>query len=64
MPMKFEPTRKVLVNRKAKKYKTVHSYMHTTATDKIMEAFESAKTKPKHRVKYRNELVRRGVLHG
>ena len=40
MPMKFEPTRKVLVNRKAKKYKTVHSYMHTTATDKIMEAFD------------------------
>ena len=46
MPMKFEPTRKILVDRKSKRYKTVHSYMHTTSTDKVMEAYESDKTKP------------------
>ena len=38
--------------------------MHTTSTDKVMEAYESDRTKPKHRIKYRNELVKRGVLHG
>ena len=64
MPIKFEPTRKILVDRKSKRYKTVHSNMHTTSTDKVMEAYESDKTKPKHRIKYRNELVKRGVLHG
>ena len=45
--MKFEPTRKILVNRQAKIYKTVHSYMHNTTTDKIMEAYNNANTKPK-----------------
>jgi hypothetical protein len=63
MPMKFEPTRKILVNRQAKIYKTVHSYMHNTSTDKIMEAYNNANTKPKLKVKYRNELVRRGALN-
>ena len=64
MPMKFKETVKVLVNRQAKTYRTVHSYMHNTSTDKIQEAYDNANTKPKHRQKYRNELVRRGALNG
>ncbi len=64
MPMKFKETVKVLVNRQAKTYRTVNSYMHNTSTDKIQEAYDNANTKPKHRQKYRNELVRRGALNG
>ena len=60
MPAKFKESSKILVNRDAKKYKTVHHYLHATSTDTIVEAVLNNNTKPKHKQKYRNELVRRG----
>lgn len=60
MPIKFKESAKVVVNRAAKKYKTVHYYMHNTTLDDLTSAFESSNTTPKRKQKIRNELVRRG----
>ncbi len=60
MPAKFKPSEKILVNRQAKIYKTVHHYMRNTSTDELVEALLKSNTRPKDAHKYRNELVRRG----
>lgn len=60
MPIKFKESAKVLINRAAKKYKTVHYYMHNTTLDDLTSALESDSTTPKRKQKIRNELVRRG----
>lgn len=60
MPAKFKESTKVLVNREAKKYKTVHYFMHATKTEELVSALERG-TKPKRMQAIRNELVRRKV---
>lgn len=60
MPAKFKESQKILVDRQAKKYKTVHYYLRNTSTDELVEAVLKSSTRPKDRQKYKNELVRRG----
>jgi hypothetical protein len=42
-----------------KKYK--HYYLKNTSQQELLDAINSDRTKPKHKAKFRNELVRRGV---
>ena len=60
MPAKFKESAKVLVNREAKKYKTINYFMHATTTKELVSAYES-NTTPKRKQAIRNELVRRKV---
>lgn len=60
MPAKFKPSEKILIDRRAKKYKTINYYLHNTPEETLVEAVLSDRTKPKHKQKYKNELVRRG----
>ena len=62
MPAKFKESSKVLVSRATGKYKTVNYYLKNTSTEELLEAIEKSHTKPKHKQKYRNELVRRNAL--
>ena len=61
MPVKFKETSRILVDRAAKKYKTVHYYMHTTSTKELVEYMNSSNALPKTKQKVSNELVKRGV---
>lgn len=63
MPAKFKPSEKILVNRAEKKYKTIHYYLRNTSTEELEKALENSNTRPKDKQKYRNELVRRGVMN-
>ena len=69
MPAKFKPSERV-VNRvrgqkmntgsgKAKKYK--HYYLKGTPKAELFTEINSPRTKPKKRIQYINELVRRGI---
>ena len=60
MPVKFKESEGLYRNRK--KVGQKHYYMHTTSTEEIMQAYENDNTKPKLKNKYKNELVKRGVL--
>ena len=60
MPAKFKESAKVLVNREAKKYKTINYFMHATTLQELLSALES-NTTPKRKQAIRNELVRRKV---
>ena len=60
MPAKFKESENRIVNRR--KVGMKHYYMHNTSTEELLKAYESDNTKPKHKHKYRNELVKRGVL--
>jgi hypothetical protein len=64
MPVKFKESSSVLVDRQAKKYKKINYYLHATPTETIVKAIEDGNAKPKHKQKWRNELVRRGVMNG
>ena len=57
--MKFKPSTKVLIDRRSKKYRVEHHYMHTTSTDVLLKEYDRAI--PKMKQKIRNELVRRKV---
>lgn len=69
MPAKFKPSERVMnfargqrmntASGKNKKYK--HYYLKNTSKEELFDAINSSRTKPKHRQKYLNELVRRGV---
>ena len=61
MPAKFKESAKIMVDRQAKKYRTVHYYLKNTPTQEIVEAVCNSNTKRKHVQKYTNELTRRGV---
>ena len=61
MPAKFKESTKILVNREAKKYKTVNHYMHATTLSELVSAYENTSTTPKRKQAIRNELVRRKV---
>ncbi len=59
MPVKFkESTARIGKNRK--KVGMVHYYLKNTPTDELVEAVLKSSTRPKHKQKYRNELVKRG----
>jgi len=60
MPAKFKESEGLYRNRK--KVGMKHYYLHTTTTEELLKAFESDSTKPKHKNKFKNELVKRGVL--
>ena len=60
MPAKFKESSAKIVNRR--KVGMNHYYMHTTSTEELVKAYENDNTKPKHKQKYRNELVKRKVL--
>jgi len=60
MPVKFKESENRIVNRKVVGKK--HFYLRNTSTDDLLEALEKDSTKPKHKHKYRNELIKRGVL--
>jgi|TARA_R110002167_G_scaffold1741_2_gene8389 hypothetical protein len=62
MPAKFKPSEQILVDRQAKKYKTVNYFMHATTTKELLAAYENSNTKPKNKQNIRNELVKRKVL--
>jgi hypothetical protein len=61
MPAKFKESVKVVVDRQSRKMKTVHYYLKNTPTQQIVDALENSNTQPKHKQKFRNELLRRGV---
>jgi hypothetical protein len=61
MPAKFKESVKVLVNRDAKKYKTINYFMHATTTKELVSAYDSTSTTPKRKQAIRNELIRRRV---
>ena len=48
----------LIVNRR--KVGMVHHYMHTYGSDVLVGALENSNTKPKHKQKINNELVKRG----
>jgi hypothetical protein len=69
MPAKFKPS-ELIVNRvrgqrmntassKNKKYQNY--WLKNTAKQELFDAINSSRTKPKHKQKFRNELVRRGI---
>ena len=60
MPAKFKGSENRIVNRKIVGKR--HFYLHATSTDEIVKAYENDNTKPKLKNKYKNELVKRGVL--
>ena len=62
MPAKFKESESILVDRQAKKYKTVNYFMHATTTKELLAAYENSNTMPKRKQRIRNELVKRKVL--
>ena len=44
---------------KNKRFK--HYYLKCTSKEELFDAVNSSRTKPKHKQKYLNELVRRGI---
>lgn len=69
MPAKFKPSERI-VNRvrgqrmntaSAKNKRFKHYYLKCTSKEELFDAINSSRTKPKHKQKYLNELVRRGV---
>jgi hypothetical protein len=46
-------------SQKCKEYK--HFYLKQTPKEELFTAINSPRTKPKHRVKFLNELTRRGI---
>jgi hypothetical protein len=58
MPMKYKEDIETK-DRKTLKVTTQRFYMHTLSTPSLWEEFEKCRT-PKVKVKFRNELVKRG----
>ena len=69
MPAKFKPSDRVYAKNargarmstqpRVKKWQ--HHYLKNQSVQTLLDAINSSRTKPKHRAKYRNELVRRGI---
>ena len=69
MPAKFKPSERI-VNRvrgqrmntaSAKNKRFKHYYLKCTSKEELFDAVNSSRTKPKHKQKYLNKLVRRGI---
>jgi hypothetical protein len=58
MPIKYKEDSEVK-DRTTGKVKTTRYYMHALPTPSLLEEFEKCRT-PKLKVKFRNELVKRG----
>ena len=69
MPAKFKPSERIVnrvrgqrMNTASSKNKKYQNYwLKNTAKQELFEAINSSRTKPKHRQKFVNELVRRGI---
>ena len=69
MPAKFKPSERVVnkvrgqrMNTASSKNKKSQNYwLKNTAKQELFAAINSSRTKPKHKQKFRNELVRRGI---
>jgi|TARA_R110000822_G_scaffold64283_2_gene157855 hypothetical protein len=69
MPAKFKPSERVVnkvrgqrMNTASSKNKKYQNYwLKNTAKQELFDAINSSRTKPKHKQKFRNELVRRGI---
>ena len=70
MPAKFKPSEKAMTRNSfgrmsvasgKTKPKIVHHYLKCQSTKTLIDAINADRTKPKHRVKFVNELIRRGV---
>ena len=69
MPAKFKPSERVVnkvrgqrMNTASSKNKKYQNYwLKNTAKQELFDAINSSRTKPKHRQKFVNELVRRGI---
>ena len=69
MPAKFKPSERIYAknargvrmntHNPIKRWK--HYYLKNTPKQELFDAINSNRTKPKHRVKYINELIRRGI---
>tara|TARA_Y100001937_G_C7108936_1_gene326536 strand:+ start:481 stop:723 length:243 start_codon:yes stop_codon:yes gene_type:complete len=69
MPAKFKPSERVYpkdargrrmdTQNPVKKWK--HHYLKAQSKETLFDAINSSRTKPKHRIKYINELIRRGI---
>lgn len=69
MPAKFKPSERIVnrvrgqrMNTASSKNKKYQNYwLKNTAKQELFDAINSSRTKPKHKQKFRNELVRRGI---
>ena len=69
MPAKFKPSERIhnrvrgqrMNTASAKNKKFKHYYLKSTPKQELFDAVNSDRTKPKHRQKFLNELVRRGI---
>ena len=60
MPTKYKPS-VLKIDRNTKKTSIEHFYVKSLSVEKLFEMINNSNTKPKHKQKFRNELVRRGV---
>jgi len=69
MPAKFKPSERIINRVRGQKMNTAGAkskkwqnyWLKSTAKDELFTAINSPRTKPKHRIKFLNELVRRGI---
>jgi hypothetical protein len=69
MPAKFKPSEREYpknargqrMNTQTPVKKWTHHYLKAQSVQTLLEAINSDRTKPKHKVKYRNEVERRGI---
>ena len=66
MPTKFKKSGKKWIKdpvtgRSTNRWVIEHYYLKAQSKDTLFEAINNERTKPKHRQKYMNELVRRGI---
>ena len=59
MPTKYKPS-VLKIDRNTKKTSIEHFYVKSLSVEKLFEMINNSSTKPKHKQKFRNELVRRG----
>jgi hypothetical protein len=60
MPTKFKPSQTIR-DKTSGKNKTQHFYIKSTPTSELQEFLENHNSRPKHKVKVRKELTRRGL---
>ena len=68
MPAKFKPSERVINRVRGQRMNThspakvwKHHDMKCQSKELLFDTINSSRTKPKHRVKFRNELARRGI---
>jgi hypothetical protein len=68
MPAKFKPSERIVSRIRGQRMSTAspvkkwkHYYLKQTPKAELFAEINSDRTKPKHKVKYVNELVRRGI---